>query len=48
MSTTRIASCWLYGFIDTAYLEGRDPGDVARQLIAGGVDILQVAARIAN
>ena len=45
MSTTRIASCRLYGFIDTAYLEGRDPGDVARQLIAGGVDVLQVRAK---
>jgi thiamine-phosphate pyrophosphorylase len=45
MSTTRIASCRLYGFIDTAYLEGRDPGEVARQLIAGGVDILQVRAK---
>ena len=45
MSSTRIASCRLYGFIDTAYLEGRDPGEVARQLIAGGVDILQVRAK---
>ena len=45
MSTTRIARCRLYGFIDTAYIEGRDPGEVARELIAGGVDILQVRAK---
>jgi len=45
MSNTRIASCRLYGFIDTAYLEGRDPGEVARQLIEGGVDLLQVRVK---
>jgi len=45
MSNTRIASCRLYGFIDTAYLEGRDPGEVARQLIDGGVDLLQVRVK---
>ena len=45
MSKAPIALCRLYGFIDTAYLEERDPGEVARQLIAGGVDILQVRAK---
>lgn len=40
-----IADCRLYGFIDTAYLAGRDPGEVTRQLIAGGVDIIQVRAK---
>lgn len=45
MSRTLIAHCHLYGFIDTAYIEERDPGEVARQLIAGGVDILQVRAK---
>jgi thiamine-phosphate pyrophosphorylase len=35
----------LYGFIDTAYLAGRKPAEVARELIAGGVDILQVRAK---
>jgi thiamine-phosphate pyrophosphorylase len=45
MSKTRLARCHLYGFIDTAYIEGLDPGDVARDLIAGGVDIIQVRAK---
>ena len=45
MSKSAIAECRLYGFIDTAYLKGRDPGTVARQLIAGGVDIIQVRAK---
>ena len=40
-----IADCRLYGFIDTAYLAGRDPGEVTRQLIAGGVDLIQVRAK---
>jgi thiamine-phosphate pyrophosphorylase len=35
----------LYGFIDTAYVDELDPGEVARELIAGGVDILQVRAK---
>jgi len=45
MGNTRLASCRLYGFIDTAYLAGRRPSDLARQLIAGGADILQVRAK---
>jgi thiamine-phosphate pyrophosphorylase len=45
MSNASIARCRLYGFIDTAYLEERDPGEVARRLTAGGVDILQVRAK---
>ncbi|HUI06292.1 MAG TPA: thiamine phosphate synthase [Verrucomicrobiae bacterium] len=45
MSTAPIVRCRLYGFIDTAYLQGRDPGEVARQLIAGGADVLQVRAK---
>ena len=45
MSKALIAHCRLYGFIDTAYIEKRDPGEIARQLIAGGVDILQVRAK---
>jgi thiamine-phosphate pyrophosphorylase len=45
MSLARIARCRLYGFIDTAYLDDRDPAEVARELIAGGVDIIQVRAK---
>ena len=40
-----IADCRLYGFIDTAFLAGRNPGELTRQLIAGGVDIIQVRAK---
>jgi thiamine-phosphate pyrophosphorylase len=35
----------LYGFIDTTYVDELDPGEVARDLLAGGVDILQVRAK---
>jgi len=45
MSTAPIAPCRLYGFVDTAYIGRRNPGDVARQLIAGGTDIIQVRAK---
>jgi thiamine-phosphate pyrophosphorylase len=45
MSKTRLAVCRLYGFVDTAYIDGLEPGQVARDLIAGGVDIIQVRAK---
>lgn len=45
MQKHAITNCKLYGFIDTAYLAGRDPGKVTEQLIAGGVDIIQVRAK---
>lgn len=48
MAGRPIASCRLYGFIDTAYLAGRDPADLARQLIDGGVDVIQVRAKQAT
>ncbi|MGO8696633.1 MAG: thiamine phosphate synthase [Limisphaerales bacterium] len=37
--------CRLYTFIDTAFLRGRDPADVARQLCLGGADLVQVRAK---
>lgn len=40
-----IADCRLYGFVDTAYLRGRQPEEVARQLCEGGCDILQLRAK---
>ncbi|MGD0651516.1 MAG: thiamine phosphate synthase [Verrucomicrobiia bacterium] len=40
-----IASARLYGFIDTAYLGDRDPGDVTRAMMEGGVDMIQVRAK---
>lgn len=45
MPSLRLVNCRLYGFVDTAYLAGRDPGDLTRQLISGGVDIIQVRAK---
>jgi thiamine-phosphate pyrophosphorylase len=45
MSNSRLTTCRLYGFIDTAYLAGRDPAALTRELIAGGVDIIQVRAK---
>ena len=45
MPDPRIGSARLYGFIDTAYLGDRDPGDVTRAMIEGGVDMIQVRAK---
>jgi thiamine-phosphate pyrophosphorylase len=39
------AQCRLYTFVDTAYLHGRDPADVTRQLCEGGSDIIQLRAK---
>ena len=35
----------LYTFVDTAYLHGRNPADVARELCEGGSDIVQLRAK---
>ena len=40
-----LAECKLYTFVDSAYLNGRDPGEVARQLCEGGSDIIQLRAK---
>jgi thiamine-phosphate pyrophosphorylase len=40
-----LADCRLYTFIDTAWLAGRDPLDVARQLCDGGSDLIQLRAK---
>jgi thiamine-phosphate pyrophosphorylase len=45
MPKTSLVGCRFYGFIDTVYLGDRDPGTVARDLIEGGADILQVRAK---
>ncbi|HEV8543556.1 MAG TPA: thiamine phosphate synthase [Verrucomicrobiae bacterium] len=42
---TPLAACRLYTFIDSAYLHGREPGDIARQLCAGGADLIQLRAK---
>lgn len=38
----------LYTFVDTAYLHGRDPAEVARQLCDGGSDLVQLRAKGLN
>lgn len=43
MKTLR--ECHLYTFVDTAYLSGRQPVDVARRLCEGGSDIIQLRAK---
>jgi len=40
-----LSECRLYTFVDTAYLHGREPGEVARQLCDGGSDIIQLRAK---
>jgi len=40
-----LAQCRLYTFIDTAYLRGRDPAEIARQLCRGGSDLIQLRAK---
>jgi thiamine-phosphate pyrophosphorylase len=44
----KFAECRLYTFVDTAYLHGRDPADVARALCDGGSDVLQLRAKDAT
>ena len=44
-SVKPLANCQLYTFVDTAYLHGRDPATVARQLCEGGSDIIQLRAK---
>ncbi len=40
-----LSECRLYAFVDTAYLHGRAPNAVARQLCAGGADLIQLRAK---
>ena len=41
-----LAECRLYAFVDTAYLHGRAPEDIARQLCDGGADLIQLRAKL--
>ena len=36
-----LADCRLYAFVDSAYLNGRSPAELAQLLVDGGADILQ-------
>ncbi len=40
-----LADCRLYTFVDTAYLHGRTAAAVARDLCAGGSDLIQLRAK---
>jgi thiamine-phosphate pyrophosphorylase len=40
--------CRLYAFVDTAYLLGRAPETVARQLCDGGADLIQLRAKTSS
>jgi len=40
-----LSDCRLYAFVDTAYLNGRSPQDIAEKLCAGGADLIQLRAK---
>jgi len=40
-----LRDCRLYTFVDTDYLRGRDPAELARQLCDGGSDLIQLRAK---
>jgi thiamine-phosphate pyrophosphorylase len=40
-----LSDCLLYAFVDTAYLHGRAPELIARQLCDGGADLIQLRAK---
>jgi len=40
-----LSDCRLYAFVDSAYLYGRQPAEIAQQLCEGGVDIIQLRAK---
>ena len=45
MPMKSLSDCRLYAFVDTAYLHGRAPEDIARQLCDGGADLIQLRAK---
>jgi len=40
-----LSECRLYAFVDCAYLGGRQPAEMARQLCKGGADLIQLRAK---
>ena len=40
-----LRDCLLYTFIDTAYLKGRRPDEIAKQLCDGGSDLIQLRSK---
>lgn len=43
-----LADCRLYTFVDTAYLNGRLPAEIAKELCDGGSDLIQLRAKNAT
>ena len=43
-----LSQCCLYTFVDTAYLHGRKPELVGRQLCEGGADLIQLRAKTSS
>jgi thiamine-phosphate pyrophosphorylase len=41
----RIGNCFLYGIVDLGYVLDRNVGLVTNQLVAGGIDVLQLRAK---
>ena len=41
----QLTDCRLYTFVDGAYLNGREPIEIARQLCEGGADLIQLRAK---
>jgi thiamine-phosphate pyrophosphorylase len=46
--TPEIEDTRLYGILDLGYVAGRDPLEIARQMLLGGVQILQLRAKSAQ
>ena len=40
-----LRDCHLYAFVDSAYLHGRPPEEITRQLCDGGADLIQLRAK---
>ena len=40
-----LADARLYGILDLGYIDGREAADMARRMVAGGVDVLQIRAK---
>lgn len=40
-----LSECRLYAFVDTTYLHGRAPEEIAQQLCDGGADLIQLRAK---
>ncbi|MDB6024584.1 MAG: thiamine-phosphate pyrophosphorylase [Verrucomicrobiales bacterium] len=43
-----LADCRLYTFVDSAYLHGRTPAELAQQLCDGGSDLIQLRAKTSS